>query len=100
MARDRVYLPRSSLSALQGDIERGAGFGADVFNGRARLQLDENETATGFYLEDGEIGDDETDHAESGDRERAFFEDLRAAVFRGVLHDGDNAFHAGDQVHR
>ena len=65
------------------------------------MDFGEHEAAAiGFHLEDAQIGDDEVNDAEAGDRQRAFLQNLRAAVFRRVLHHRDDALHAGDQVHR
>ena len=67
-------------SALERDVERCAGLGADVFHGDAGMQLGEDEPATLFYFKHAQIGDDEINHAEPGDRQRALFQNLRAAV--------------------
>ena len=52
-------------SALERDVERCAGLGADVFHRDARMQLGEDEPATLFYFEHAELSDDEINHAQA-----------------------------------
>ena len=87
-------------SALERDIERCAGLGADVFDGDARMQLDENEPATLFYFKYAELSDDEIHHAEAGDRQRALFQNLWAAILGSVFHYRDDTLHSGHEIHR
>src|SRR6267143_1348291 len=49
-------------SALERDVERCAGLGADVVDRDARMQLGEDEPATLFYFKHTQVGDDEVKH--------------------------------------
>ena len=64
------------------------------------MQLGEDEPAALLHLEHAQIGDDEINDAEACDGQRAFFQNLRAAVFGRVLHHRNDALHSSDQVHR
>ncbi len=65
------------------------------------MNLGEDESAAvGFHFEHAQIRDDEIYHAETGNRQRAFFQNLWTAVFGSVLQHRDDAFHAGNEVHR
>src|SRR5437870_3813012 len=64
------------------------------------MNLGEEEAADLFHFEHAQIGDDEIHHAETRNRQRAFFQNLWAAVFGDVFHHGNDAFHAGDKIHR
>ena len=55
-------------SALERDVERCAGLGADVFHGDARMQLGEDEPATLFYFKHAQVGDDQVNHPQGRDR--------------------------------
>ena len=44
------------------------------------MQLGEDEPAAVFYLEDAQVGDDEVNDAQARDGQRAFLQNLRAAV--------------------
>src|SRR5205085_73410 len=65
-------------STLQCHFERRAGLFADVIEAGARLELDENEAATLFYLENRELGDDEVHDALAGHGQSALFQNLRS----------------------
>ena len=87
-------------SALERNVERCAGLGADVVHRDARMQLGEDEPAALFHFEHAQIGDDEINDAQAGDRQRALFQNLRAAVLGRVLHHRHDALHSGDEIHR
>ena len=52
-------------SALERDVERRAGLGADVFHRDAGMQLGQDEPAARLHLEHAQIGDDEINHAQA-----------------------------------
>src|SRR5712692_3609913 len=83
----------------QRDAKLRSGLFAHVFERDARVQFFQHEALAGLDLEHAQVGDDHVDHTLAGDRQRAALEDLRGAVLRGVLHQHDDALHAGHQVH-
>ncbi len=87
-------------SALERNVERCAGLGANVVHCDAGMQFSENEAATLLHLEHAQVGDDEIDDSQTRDWQRAFFQNLRAAVSGAVLHHRHHALHSGDEVHR
>ena len=52
------------------------------------------------HLEHAQVSDDQVHNSDAGDRQSAFFQDFRAAIFRGVFHDRDDAFHSRNEIHR
>src|SRR6267143_1386778 len=91
---------RCRESALQRHFERCPGLAADVVDCDAGMQLGQDESATILHFEDGQIGDDEVDDAQTSDGQGAFFQDLRAAVPGAVLQYRHHALYSSDKVHR
>ena len=59
------------------------------------MNLGQDQAAARFDLKDAQVGDNEINHSEAGDGERAFFQNLWAAVLGSVLHHCDHALYAG-----
>src|SRR4029078_6935773 len=79
----------------------GGGFLAHLVSRHAGRELDQPEgTHVARTLEHGEVGDDHVDEILAGQRQRAFGNELGAAVLRHMLHHDDDLLDAGDKVHR
>ena len=64
------------------------------------MQLGEDEPATLFYFKHAELSDDEINHAEPGDRQRALFQNLWTAILGSVFHYCHDTLHSGHEIHR
>ena len=71
----------------------------DLLNGYARRPLQQVELAVDDF-QVSQIGDDFLDAANTGQWQRAFFQEFRVAVLISVSHRYNNILGASDQIHR
>src|SRR6266849_4492061 len=80
------------------DRELGLGEGLNVFDCGVRSHFAEEETGRSD-VDQGQLGDNVVDDFDTGERQRALFQDFALVIAGGVLHGDEDALGAGDQVH-
>ena len=87
---------------MASDLEATPSLGPNLLNSDTFREINERQfTRRTVDVEHGKLGDDGTDGACASKRESTLLEDLGAAAFGGVFHNGDNFSLVGirDEVH-
>src|SRR5262245_52040600 len=90
---------RSELQRIFPDYQIGSGGGSNLVDRRIRGDLSQNQTPV-RHLDHGQLGNDQIDDLQAGERQRAPLQDLVAAILRRVLHRDDDLLRAGHEIHR
>src|SRR5216683_3865198 len=78
--------------------ELGLGEGLNVFDCGVRSNFAEEETEWSD-VDQGQLGDNVVDDFDTGERQRALFQDFALVIAGGVLHGDEDALGSCDQVH-